>query len=163
MEFGALTISIWLTALQVDWAVIGSAHPAHLASEMLLKVQGIFFNSPPGQRWHKQRDCSCQKSSSRTWAGSEKGDRRKVRSCPNKSITLHVSSFLAWLDKMEEDQREVELKKLRFGKRSQSTPGPSCQVSNILQILQSTFIHIRNDKHFSCFPLSTLFTYLQDP
>ena len=48
MEFGALTISIWLTALQVDWAVIGSAHPAHLASEMLLKVQGIFFNSPQG-------------------------------------------------------------------------------------------------------------------
>ena len=48
MEFGALTISIWLTALQVDLAIIGSAHPAHLASEMLLKVQGIFVNSPQG-------------------------------------------------------------------------------------------------------------------
>ena len=40
MELGALTISIWLTALQVDFS------SAHLASDTLLQIQGKFVDEP---------------------------------------------------------------------------------------------------------------------
>ena len=48
MELGALTISIWLIALQVDFAIIGSLHPEHLASEVRIQIQGKFVNYPQG-------------------------------------------------------------------------------------------------------------------
>ena len=40
MELGALTISIWLTALQVDFS------SEHLASDTLLQIQGKFVDEP---------------------------------------------------------------------------------------------------------------------
>ena len=61
---------------------------------------------------------------------------------------LLVKSFLAWLGKMEESQREnVELKKLRFGKRSQAAPGSSLAKCQYFTNTQINFL----TKHFSAF------------